>query len=122
MVHQLRAGDRKWYKLKNKYLCLSARFFKLTSKTNDNNISKTVREAFRGGTFVCVLFLRLPTDHSDVKFLFISEDLENVPYIEVCPQDNFQAIRDFMLVPVVNAKNDTTTTIAKEDFASWCGD
>ena len=56
------------------------------------------------------------TDHSDVKFLFISEDLENVPYIEVCSQDNFQAICDFMLVPVVNAKNDTTTTIAKEDL------
>ena len=90
----------------------------MTSKTNDNNISKTVREAFRGGGgfFVCFVFKASLTDHSDVKFLFISEDLENVPYIEVCSQDNFQAICDFMLVPVVNAKHDTTTTIAKEDL------
>ena len=74
-----------------------------------------------GKPFVCFVFKASLTDHSDVKFLFISEDLENVPYIEVCSQDNFQAIRDFMLVPVVNAKHDTNTTIAKGDFASPAG-
>ena len=32
------------------------------------------------------------TDHCDVKFLFISEDLKNVPYVKVFFQDNFQGM------------------------------